>query len=171
MQKIMAMHPGEVASLHYFSPSNSSSLRSHYRMMPQNSITTSHSSSLFGPYLTQQFQAMPVMQNLCLPSSGISTSAASAEAAGCHQLSLAEERRKRRMLSNRESARRSRKRKQKHLAELRSRVAHLQSMNRQFLDELNRVMRERDQVRHENEKLRDEETELQKKLENLQDRV
>ncbi|WOL19901.1 hypothetical protein Cni_G28703 [Canna indica] len=165
MQNIMTMHPGEVASIHYLSPSNSPSFRAHYNM-PQNNIISSNFSNLFGPYFTQQFQNMPVMHGLGLPGSCLSISETSDEAGGNEQ-SLAEERKKRRMISNRESARRSRMRKQKHLSELYSQVIHLRSAHRQLLDELNRVMRERDQIIHENNQLKDEESKLQKKIESL----
>ncbi|CAL9167073.1 unnamed protein product [Musa hybrid cultivar] len=148
MQNIITMHPGEIASFGYLSPSDS----------PAFSVT-SHLSSLFGPYLAQQLQTTPLMH--CLSSS------TAWDEAGGHQLSVAEERRKRRMISNRESARRSRMRKQKHFSELWTQVVHLRSANRQLLDELNRVMRERDRIMHENDQLRHEETELRKKLEGL----
>ncbi|KAG6502043.1 hypothetical protein ZIOFF_041930 [Zingiber officinale] len=78
---------------------------------------------------------------------------------------LGEDRRRRRMLSNRESARRSRMRKQTHLAELRSLVGRLRLHNRQMLDELNRVMSDHDRVELDNRRLREAELELRRRLE------
>lgn len=71
------------------------------------------------------------------------------------------------MISNRESARRSRMRKQRHLNELVSQVMRLRAANLKLLDELNQVMRDCGQILHENAQLRDEESELRKKLEEL----
>ncbi|RZS02031.1 hypothetical protein BHM03_00031989 [Ensete ventricosum] len=151
MQNTVTMHPGEIAGICYLSPSTSAPLRAHYSMS-QNNITSSQFSSFFGPYIAQQFRTDPTIHGF---------------GAVGHQLSAADERRKRRMISNRESARRSRMRKQKRLSELWSQVIHLRSANCHLLDELNRVRRERVGIIHENDRLRVEETELQEKLGNL----
>ncbi|KAG7550788.1 Basic-leucine zipper domain [Arabidopsis thaliana x Arabidopsis arenosa] len=70
------------------------------------------------------------------------------------------ERKQRRMVSNRESARRSRMRKQRHLDELLSQVAWLRSENHQLLDKLNQVSDNNDHVLQENLSLKEENLEL-----------
>ncbi|XP_074591090.1 basic leucine zipper 43-like [Curcuma longa] len=80
------------------------------------------------------------------------------------QQSTAEQRKQRRMISNRESARRARVRRQQQLCELRAQVAHLRSANCRLLGELNRVVREKEELRHENAWMEEEETELRSKF-------
>ncbi|KAJ0261015.1 hypothetical protein HA466_0042180 [Hirschfeldia incana] len=70
------------------------------------------------------------------------------------------ERKQRRMVSNRESARRSRMRKQRHLDELLSQVAWLRSENHQILDKLNKASDRNDLVLQENLILKEENLEL-----------
>ncbi|XP_008804405.1 basic leucine zipper 43-like [Phoenix dactylifera] len=159
------MQPGEVASIRYLAPPNPPSFQAHYNMS-QNNIPSFQFSSLFGPYAMHQVPTIPPIHEISLPGSCLGNNSTSDEAEE-HQQSLAEERRKRRMISNRESARRSRMRKQKHLSELWSQVIHLRAANRHLLDELNRVMTDHDQILHKNAQLRDEESELTKKLEEL----
>ncbi|CAG7879385.1 hypothetical protein BRARA_C00696 [Brassica rapa] len=70
------------------------------------------------------------------------------------------ERKQRRMVSNRESARRSRMRKQRHLDELLSQVAWLRSENHQILGKLNKATDSNDLVLQENLILKEENLEL-----------
>lgn len=70
------------------------------------------------------------------------------------------ERKQRRMVSNRESARRSRMRKQRHLDELLSQVSWLRSENHQLLEKLNQVSDNNDLVLQENSSLKEENLEL-----------
>ncbi|KAK8950348.1 hypothetical protein KSP40_PGU010553 [Platanthera guangdongensis] len=97
------------------------------------------------------------------------TNSTSYDADAHHHLSLADERRRRRMISNRESARRSRIRKKRHLDQLRQQVDALRAAGRQLLDELNQIMRKQEDVLRENVVLREEEEELQARLEELQE--
>ncbi|CAH8364656.1 unnamed protein product [Eruca vesicaria subsp. sativa] len=74
------------------------------------------------------------------------------------------ERKQRRMVSNRESARRSRMRKQRHLDELLSQVAWLRSENHQILEKLNKASDSNDLVLQENLILKEENMELRQAI-------
>ncbi|KAK6913432.1 Basic-leucine zipper domain [Dillenia turbinata] len=84
------------------------------------------------------------------------------------QLTLINERKQRRMISNRESARRSRMRKQKHLDELWSQVMWLRNENHQLIDKLNHVSESHDRVVQENAQLKEEAAELRQMLTSMQ---
>ncbi|KAJ1278292.1 hypothetical protein BS78_04G069100 [Paspalum vaginatum] len=75
-----------------------------------------------------------------------------------------DERKRRRLASNRESARRSRVRKQRRLDDLSAQVAELLGANQRLLIELNHVMAKHARVVRENAKLREEADGLQKRL-------
>ncbi|KAM0019814.1 putative transcription factor bZIP family [Helianthus debilis subsp. tardiflorus] len=72
------------------------------------------------------------------------------------------ERRHRRMISNRESARRSRVRKQRQLDELCAQVSWLRSENHGLMVKLNRFLEAHEKVVEENDKLKKESLELKK---------
>lgn len=81
---------------------------------------------------------------------------------------MVDERRQRRMLSNRESARRSRMRKQKHLDELRAQVAHMRNENRQILSSFDILTQRYSQALEENRILKNQAMELSQQLHQLQ---
>lgn len=72
------------------------------------------------------------------------------------------------MISNRESARRSRMRKQKHLDELWSQVVWLRNENQQLIDKLNQAAECNDRVLQENAQLKEETSGLRKMLTEMQ---
>ncbi|KAI3704610.1 hypothetical protein L1987_74835 [Smallanthus sonchifolius] len=75
-----------------------------------------------------------------------------------------DDRKQRRMISNRESARRSRMRKQKHLENLRNLVNRHKIGNREVMNRLRFVSRQEQTLRQENERLRSELGMLRQKL-------
>lgn len=75
-----------------------------------------------------------------------------------------DERKQRRMISNRESARRSRMRKQKHLENLRNQVKRFKVGNRDLMNRLHTMILHSQIVRLENERLQVESVMLQQKL-------
>jgi hypothetical protein len=87
------------------------------------------------------------------------------------QIGMIDERKKRRMLSNRESARRSRMRKQKHLDELRAQVAHMRGENRQILSSFDILTQRYSQALEENRVLKAQGMELSQQLHQLQQAI
>lgn len=84
---------------------------------------------------------------------------------------VVDDRKQRRMLSNRESARRSRLRKQQHLDELRTHVAQLRAQNSQMLSSFNLASQHFAQLTEENEQLRSEAMDLSHQLQRLHQTV
>ncbi|KAJ6971469.1 basic leucine zipper 4-like [Populus alba x Populus x berolinensis] len=83
------------------------------------------------------------------------------------QVSIIDERKRRRMVSNRESARRSRMRKQKHVENLRNQVNRLRIENRELTNRLRFVLYHSHGVRTDYDRLRSEYSTLRKKLSDI----
>ncbi|TQD79108.1 hypothetical protein C1H46_035346 [Malus baccata] len=82
-------------------------------------------------------------------------------------VSVVDERKRRRMISNRESARRSRMRKQKHLENLRNQVNRLRVENRELNNRLRIVLYHFQRVRTDNDRLRSDHVMLRQKLSDI----
>ncbi|KAG6396691.1 hypothetical protein SASPL_142846 [Salvia splendens] len=131
-------------------------------MIPQQ-FTSSHP-SIFPTTFTSPPLDLSILHQLQELTPCISNNSTSDEA----ELSLHDERKQRRMLSNRESARRSRMRKQRHLDELWSQVLRLRTDNHNLIQKLNDMAESHDRVVEENARLKEETKDLQKKLMDVQ---
>lgn len=81
---------------------------------------------------------------------------------------IIDDRKQRKKISNRESARRSRMRKQRQLDELWSQVMWLRNENHQLLHKLNRALESHEKVVEENAQLKEEAFELKKMISGMQ---
>ncbi|XP_022734869.1 basic leucine zipper 43-like [Durio zibethinus] len=154
------MLPGELTGLHYIAPENRILIPAG---MMQNSMPAFH----FDGFLSSlpNSHILQPAHEFIAQSSSISNNSTSDEAEE-HQLSIIE-RKQRRMISNRESARRSRMRKQKHLDELCSQVIRLRNENNSLIYKLNHVSECHDRVLQENAKLKEEASDLRQMLSDL----
>nr|KAJ0213138.1 hypothetical protein LSAT_V11C400210000 [Lactuca sativa] len=84
---------------------------------------------------------------------------------------LMDQRRKKRMISNRESARRSRKRKQKHLDDLKSQLNQLRNENNQIISSVSITTQHYISVEAENSVLRAQVAELSHRLQSLNEMI
>ncbi|KAG2301411.1 hypothetical protein Bca4012_059682 [Brassica carinata] len=101
-------------------------------------------------------------------SMSLSSNSTSDEAEEQHtDKNIINERKQRRMISNRESARRSRMRKQRHLDELWSQVMWFRVENHQLLDKLNKLSESHEKVLQENVQLKEETSELKQVISDM----
>ncbi|XP_009774323.1 basic leucine zipper 43-like [Nicotiana tabacum] len=159
------MIPSEAAAIHYFASENTSPLPLDFNFMHNNLPSLQ-----FSRYLTNLPNyptSLPVHDFNNMPPSCISGNSTSDEADE-QQLRIIDERKKRRMISNRESARRSRMRKQRHLDELWSQVLRLRTENHNLIDKLNQVSDCHERVLQENAELKQEASDLRQMLTHLQ---
>lgn len=82
-------------------------------------------------------------------------------------MQIMDERKRKRMLSNRESARRSRMRKQKHLDDLMVQVSNVRKTNHQLLNSINITSQQYVKIEAENSVLRAQMSELSSRLQSL----
>ncbi|XP_021736613.1 basic leucine zipper 43-like [Chenopodium quinoa] len=158
------MQSNGVAGLQYLYPSSQSSYPN-FSSMAQNDISPYQINKYTN--LLYNIQIGPQLQELNPLPSCFSNNSTSDEADE-QQLSIINERKQRRMISNRESARRSRMRKQRHLDELWSQVVWLRNENHQLIDKLNHVTESHDRVLQENVQLKEEASGLRQMITDMQ---
>ncbi|KAG9448641.1 hypothetical protein H6P81_008606 [Aristolochia fimbriata] len=161
------MQPAEVAGIHCLGPMNyQNSHPAHFGAI-QSNLPAFHFSRFLGGYPSHHFQVPHGIHEFGSQTTSLSSNSASDDAEE-QQMSVIDERKQRRMISNRESARRSRMRKQKHLDELWSQVVRLRTENRHLIDRLNDVSECHERVVQENVKLREEASQLRETLKDMQ---
>ncbi|GLT91700.1 hypothetical protein SLE2022_095760 [Rubroshorea leprosula] len=157
------MFPSELIGNHFLVPESPIPVPTNFGMM-QSNLPAFHFNKFLSNFPYSQIQ--PPVQEFTPQSSSISNNSTSDEAEE-HQISIIDERRQRRMISNRESARRSRMRKQRHLDELWSQVIRLRNENNSLMDKLNHVSECHDKVLQENARLKEEASDLRQMLTDL----
>lgn len=124
------------------------------------------SSNLFNRILSNSLMHVPL--HIFSPNtSSLSTADTILNEPRDQQLGIANEKRLRRMISNRESARRSRMRRKRQIEELQNRVNELQTMNHQLSDKVIHLLESNHQILQENSQLKEKVSSLQIVLSNL----
>ncbi|KAF2312770.1 hypothetical protein GH714_039991 [Hevea brasiliensis] len=164
-KSLHSMLPGELTGIHYLAAESPIPFAANLGLIQQSNIPDFHFNRIFSNFHNPPFP-QPVHE-FTPQSSSLSNNSTSDEAEE-NQLSIIDERKQRRMISNRESARRSRMRKQKHLDELWSQVVRLRTENHNLIDKLNHVSECHDRVLQENARLKEEASDLRQMLTDLQ---
>ncbi|KAE8671079.1 Basic leucine zipper 43 [Hibiscus syriacus] len=160
------MYPTEVSRIQYPLPANPSPYSAHFSMIQTN--TPSFEFNRFSNTL-HNFYIPPQICEINPHSSCICSNSTSDEADELEQQqSLVNERKQRRVISNRESARRSRIRKQRLLDELWAHLVWLRNENHQLIDKLNNVSKTHVEVVQENAQLKEEASKLRQMLSDMQ---
>ncbi|XP_047336259.1 basic leucine zipper 43-like [Impatiens glandulifera] len=156
------MQPTKVSELHYAYPPHINQFG-----LNQNNSPTFICSRFSNDFYHLQNTSHQIQGFNTQPTS-LSSNSTSDEADDQQLISIVNERKQRRMISNRESARRSRMRKQRHLDELWSQVVWLRNENHQLIGKLNHVSEYHDRVVEENTQLKEEVSELRQRLVDMQ---
>lgn len=157
------MHPSELAGINYLTstpeipysfqfPPNSNLLQQN-NMQQATTTMNDYNASFTNIYQTSS----PIY---------MSSNSTSDESEEIQQIQIIDERRQRRMISNRESARRSRMRKQRHLDELWSQVIRLRNENNSLIEKLNHLSESHDKILQENVRLKEEASDLRQMISN-----
>ncbi|ESW29931.1 hypothetical protein PHAVU_002G110600 [Phaseolus vulgaris] len=158
------MVPSEIRGVNYLAPENPFLVPPNFGLL-QNDIPNLHLNTLLSNFPNCHFP--PSGLEFVAPHSCLSSNSTSDEADEI-QFNIIDERKHRRMISNRESARRSRMRKQKHLDELWSQVVRLRTENHNLIDKLNHMSDSHDRVLQENTRLKEEASDLRQMLADMQ---
>ncbi|XP_073151209.1 basic leucine zipper 43-like [Henckelia pumila] len=161
------MQQGELSELEYLFPPNSTCFQPYFCMINNDNMVPANHFHPFSKPL-HQLNINPQVQEFNPQSTCLSSNNSTSDEAEEQQFSIINERKQRRMISNRESARRSRMRKQRHLDELWSQVVWLRNENHQLIDKLNHVSEDHDRVVQENVQLKEETLELRQTITNMQ---
>ncbi|KAI3872426.1 hypothetical protein MKX03_029063 [Papaver bracteatum] len=163
------MYSGDAPALGFMTPTDGAIYPVDISMMQNNiNIPTTNFSGYSGLSHYSQTQNFPTVYEFGPQFSCLSNTSSASDEAEELQLRVIDERKRRRMISNRESARRSRMRKQKHLDELWSQVVRLRNENRELINKLNHVLECHENILQENTHLRKDASELRTKLAEMQ---
>ncbi|XP_047342100.1 basic leucine zipper 43-like [Impatiens glandulifera] len=150
------MIPSEVAEINYLVSSDN------FMISPCPFPSTNMTAPLhFSSFLGGNF---PIGQAASPPLHGYNSTSDEADE---QQTYVVDERKQRRMISNRESARRSRMRKQKHLDELCSQVMRLRMENQSLVNKLNHVAECHEKIQKENVRLKEETSGLRQMISDI----
>ncbi|KAI3874301.1 hypothetical protein MKW92_013499 [Papaver armeniacum] len=124
----------------------------------------------FTPWEDQEFMSslfLPQQQDPIYSSNNNSGSDNEPNQPASNDLVVVDERRKRRMISNRESARRSRMRKERHLQDLRNQMNRMKIENQDLANRLAFINHSNQVLRTDNDRLRYESSSLRRRLSDI----
>ncbi|KAL9225833.1 hypothetical protein vseg_001713 [Gypsophila vaccaria] len=167
------MHPGEILGMNYLNTTHEIPFSFPYTTnitSPNNNNNNINMNNMINQAINLSngfFTNLPSPPTSSSPAY-LSSNSASDESEEHQITQIIDERRQRRMISNRESARRSRMRKQRHLDELWSQVMRLKNENNNLIDKLNNMSENHDKVVQENARLKEEAFDLRQMISNMQ---